>query len=138
MLTGLVVGLIGAWLFVTSGLDNVLHAATWLVAGVAAHDGVLAPATLLVVVIAARALPDWARVPMTVGLVVLGTVTIMAIPVLGRFGARPDNPSLLDRDYTAGWLWLTAAVLVSVAAAAWWRRLHPAGDRQVSTGDDTT
>ena len=36
-------------------------------------------------------------------------VTLVAVPVLGRFGARADNPTLLDRDYVAGWLVLAGA-----------------------------
>ena len=39
------------------------------------------------------------------GGVVLGSLTLLAIPVLGRFGERPDNATLLDRNYTVGWLW---------------------------------
>jgi hypothetical protein len=50
------------------------------------------------------------------GLLVLGSLTIMAIPVLGRFGARPDNPTLLDRNYTAGWLVVAGLTLVAVLA----------------------
>jgi hypothetical protein len=48
--------------------------------------------------------------------VVLGTVTLSAVPVLGRFGARADNPTLLDRHYLLGWL--VFAVLVGVVTAA--------------------
>ena len=50
-----------------------------------------------------------------VDLVVLGSLTLLAIPVLGRFGARSDNPTLLDRPY--GWSWLALAV-VTVALVA--------------------
>ena len=49
---------------------------------------------------------------------VLGPVTLLAVPVLGRFGERPDNPTLLDRDYTAGWLVLAGLTALTVAAAA--------------------
>ena len=52
----------------------------------------------------ARGCPRSVRAPAAVALVVLGSVTLLAVPVLGRFGARPDNPTLLDRDYSAGWL----------------------------------
>ena len=48
---------------------------------------------------------------------VLGSVTLLAVPVLGRFGARADNPTLLDRPYTAGWLLLAGLVLTSVVVA---------------------
>ncbi|MDX6358217.1 MAG: hypothetical protein QOH37_1271, partial [Nocardioidaceae bacterium] len=44
-----------------------------------------------------------ARAPVTAGLVVLGTVTATAVPVLTRMGARADNPTLLDRHYVLGW-----------------------------------
>ena len=44
-------------------------------------------------------------------LVVLATVTVTAIPVLGRFGARPDNLTILPRNYVLGWLVLAALVL---------------------------
>jgi hypothetical protein len=53
------------------------------------------------------------------GLVVLGSVTLLAVPVLGRFGARPDNPTLLDRNYAAGWVVLAAATAAGVVLAAY-------------------
>jgi hypothetical protein len=62
-------------------------------------------------------LPRAARAPAVVGFVVLGTLTLLAVPVLGRFGARADNPTLLDRSYWAGWLVLAALTLVAVLAA---------------------
>ena len=48
------------------------------------------------------------RAPAVAGLVVLGSVTLLAIPVLGRFGARADNPTLLDRHYGVGCGWCFA------------------------------
>ena len=46
---------------------------------------------------------------------VLGAVTLLAVPVLGRFGAQPDNPTLLDRAYGPGWLVLAGlTVLLAV------------------------
>jgi nucleoside-diphosphate-sugar epimerase len=69
-----------------------------------------------------RVVPLWLRAPMAAGLVVLGTVTVAAIPVLGRFGARPDNPTLLDRNYVAGWLVFAAVVVIAVSIAGRRRR----------------
>jgi hypothetical protein len=54
---------------------------------------------------------------MAVALVVWGTVSLMAVPVLGRFGALSDNPTLLDRPYLSSWAVGTALVLAAVAAA---------------------
>jgi hypothetical protein len=51
-------------------------------------------------------------------------VVLVSVPVLGRFGAQADNPSLLPRDYPAG-LALTLSVVVLAGAglaALRWRR----------------
>ncbi len=119
---GVVVGAVGAWKLLQSGLDNILAALRWLVGGLLAHDALLAPVTVVLVVLAARVLPWWMRAPAAAGLVVLGTVTVAAVPVLGRFGALADNPTLLDRNYTAGWLVFAAIVVLAVAVTAWRRR----------------
>jgi hypothetical protein len=45
-------------------------------------------------------------------------VTLLAIPELGRFGARADNPTLLDRHYWLGWSVLVTLVVVGVGAGS--------------------
>lgn len=106
------------------GFDDISAATVWLVAGVIAHDGVLAPIVLVLALVATRLLPLWLRGPLAAGFVVLGSVTLLAIPVLGRFGARADNPTLLDRDYVGGWLILAGITVgcVAVAGLISWRR----------------
>jgi len=89
----------------------------WLAGGVIAHDFLLAPVVVALGVLAARRVPDTWRAPMVVGLVVWGTVTVMALPVLGGFGALADNPTLLDRPYRTSWVVGTVLVLVAVAVA---------------------
>jgi hypothetical protein len=125
---GVLLGLYGAWLLVTRE-DMLADVAVWLVAGVVLHDAVLAAVTLALGALAVRVLPAPARAPVVVGLVVLGTTTLFAVPVLGRFGARADNPTLLDRDYTAGWLVLAAITAVAVVAAALVRSRRGSGRR---------
>jgi hypothetical protein len=83
----------------------------WLVAAVAVHDGIVAPATHVVTATAARFVRGRARRPVLVAFVLLGTVTATAVPVLGGWGRRADNPTLLDRHYLLGW-WAFAAVVV--------------------------
>jgi hypothetical protein len=100
------------------GAENLLATLPWLLGGVVAHDAVLAPLVVLTGVIAAVRLPGWARSAAAAALVVLGTVTLAALPALGRFGARPDNPTLLDRPYAAGWAVLAALVFVVAGIAA--------------------
>jgi hypothetical protein len=90
----------------------------WLVTGVLAHDGLLAPAAVLLGWVGAHAVADPLRPAMVVGALVLGTVTLAATPVLLGNGATPANPTLLDRDYTAGWRWLAAIVVTGVGIRA--------------------
>ncbi|MFC4786251.1 hypothetical protein ACT8ZV_17370 [Nocardioides sp. MAHUQ-72] len=115
---GVLLGAYGAWLLLSrQDASRIVDAATWLAAGVVLHDVVLAPLVVALAAIGARALPWAARGPATVALVVLGSVTLLAVPVLGRFGARADNPTLLDRPYVAGWLVLATLVVVAAAVA---------------------
>jgi hypothetical protein len=115
---GVLVGAYGAYLLLSrQDGDQLVNAGIWLASGVVLHDFVLAPLVLGLVVIGARIVPVAARVPAASALVVLGAVTLLAVPVLGRYGARPDNPTLLDRDYTAGWLALAGVVLLATVVA---------------------
>ena len=113
---GVLVGLYGAWLLLSRGHD-LADVGLWLAAGVVLHDVVLSLLVLFVGGLVLRVLPDAARAPAVVGFVVLGSVTLFAVPVLGRFGARPDNATLLDRHYVVGWLALAVLTAVAVAAA---------------------
>ncbi len=110
----------GALLLARSDLADLLDVGLWLAGGVLVHDALVAPVTVVAVVLLRRVLaPAW-RTPVTVGAVVLLCVSVTAVPVLGRFGARADNPTLLDRDYTGGWLLVAAVVLAGVVAAGLW------------------
>jgi hypothetical protein len=107
----------GAVLLLRHSVPDILSTGIWLGAGVVLHDFVLVPLTLAVCWLGTRLLPPGRRAPVAAGLVVLGTLTVLAIPVLGRFGSRPDNPTLLDRNYTAGWLVVAALTLAAVGVA---------------------
>ncbi|MFJ9387529.1 hypothetical protein ACIRON_01825 [Nocardioides sp. NPDC101246] len=107
----------GAWLLVSrQDLGQIVEVVLWLAAAVVIHDGILAPMVLGLGWVGGRLLPRAvARGAVTV-LVLLGPATLIAIPVLGRFGAKPDNPTLLDRDYTQGLL-VFAALCVCAGVA---------------------
>lgn len=125
---GVLVGLYGTWLLLSrQELSQVLDVAVWTVAALLLHDVVIGGLELALGAAASRVLPWTVSGPLAGGFVVLGSVTLLAVPVLGRFGAREDNPTLLDRDYTTGWLVLAALVVVAVVLAVLRRRRH-AGD----------
>lgn len=125
-LVGVAAGCYGGWLLLTRQAgEDLASAGQWLVGGVVLHDLVLAPLVIVLVALAGRLTPRSLRAPAAVLLVVVGSVTLLAIPVLGGFGRREDNPSLLDRDYTTGWL-LLVGVLVGLVGLGFlvqrWRR----------------
>jgi hypothetical protein len=116
---GVLVAGYGGWLLVSrSETSDLVDVAIWLAAGVLLHDLVLTGLILAVAAVGVRVLPTPARAPAAVGLVVLGTVTLMAVPVLGGFGTQEDNPTHLNRSYWAGWALLAGLTLVAVVAAS--------------------
>ena len=129
---GVAMGAFGALRFLQLDFDDIVNAVLWLAGGVLVHDAIIAPITLLVTLVAGRLVPAPARTRVIVGLVVLATVTVTAIPVLGRWGARPDNPTLLDRNYVAGWLVFAALVLLGTLLAGPLGRLRRSRQGRVS------
>ena len=115
-LLGVAAAAYGLVLLISHGPHDLVAAVIWLAAGVVLHDFVLVPLTLGVCWLAMRVVSPGRRPPLAAGLLVLGALTVLAIPVLGRFGARPDNPTLLDRNYTAGWLVVAGLTLAAVVA----------------------
>jgi hypothetical protein len=113
---GVAVAAYGAWLLLQEDLSDLVDTAIWLAGGIVLHDFVLVPLTLLLGVVLVRLLPANRRAPVAGGLVVLGTVTLMAVPVLGGWGANADNPTILDRNYPAGWLVVAGVTILVVAA----------------------
>lgn len=114
---GVLAAAFGALRFLQLDLPDIVNAALWLAGGVALHDAVIAPLTVVFTVLATRVVPEEWRTRVTVALIVLVTVTVTAIPVLGRFGARPDNPTILPRNYWAGWLVFAAVVVLCTLLA---------------------
>lgn len=138
---GLAAATYGALVLLDLGMQNLVDTTLWLVAGVLLHDAVLAPLTiglgiLLAALLRGRPLPRSAG-PFVGAGVVLATVTVVAVPVLGRFGARPDNPTLLDRPYVLGWLVLAALTLLGAGATVVVRgRIDGFARRATRGGDD--
>lgn len=130
LVAGLAAAAYGALLLLERGWANLEATVIWLVGGVLLHDAVLAPLTIAVAWVAVRLLRPDRRAPWAVGLVLLGPLTLLAVPVLGRFGARPDNPTLLDRNYWAGWSVVVGVVVLGILVARYVERRR-AGARAV-------
>lgn len=121
------VAALGWGLLLVAGLGaQVLGVVVWAVAGIVGHDAVIAPLVVGLGALAAARVPPWLRRSLVGLLVVLGPLTLVAVPVLGRFGARADNPTLLDRPYWAGYLAVVALALVVAAVGAARRRSREA------------
>ena len=125
---GVALGAYGTWLALTrQDTGQLVEIAVWLAAGVLLHDVVIAGVVLAAAALGRRFLPGPWRAPATLALVVWGGVTLMAVPVLGRFGARADNPTLLDRPYLGAWAALTVATVLVVAVGGLVRARRGAG-----------
>lgn len=114
---GVLGGLYGAYLVLSRGHD-LLNLVLWLAGGVVLHDAVLSMSVIAIGALVFRVVPDIAKAPVTVGFVVLGSLTLLAVPVLGKFGERSDNVTLLDRNYVVGWLVVAGLTIVSVTVAS--------------------
>lgn len=113
---GAAVSAYGGWLLLTrQDGGQILDALIWLASGVVLHDAVLSGLVVLGGWVVSRRLPEPARAPVAIGVIVFGSLTLWAVPVLGRFGARADNPTLLDRPYLTAWL-VSAVLVVAVGA----------------------
>lgn len=113
-LGALLMGGYGGWLLLTrQDGGQVVEAGTWLVTGVVAHDGLVAGLALLGGVVV-TALPRIVRAPVAIALVVLGTLSLVALPVLGGWGSDPGNSTHLDRSYVTAWVVLTTVTATGV------------------------
>jgi len=129
---GLLAASYGGWLLLRLGGANTRSTVVWLAGGVVLHDAVFAPLVVVLGLLALRVLPRRHLAPVVVTLVVVVPVTLAGIPELGRFGARPDNPTLLDRPYWPGWFVLVTLTVAAVVSGTVVRRL--ARDRSDSSG----
>lgn len=112
---GVLMGLWGLWLVRDFRFDQLRSTVTWLAGGVVVHDAILAPLVVGIGVVLARVVPAYARKPVTVGLILWGTVTIAVVNVLSGMGGKPDNSTILNRPYVATWLVMTVVVFAGIA-----------------------
>ncbi|WP_149359585.1 hypothetical protein [Lolliginicoccus suaedae] len=112
----------GALLALSRSTPEILSAAIWFGGGIIIHDALIAPLSLAVGYSGRTVLPRTWWAPIATAGLCTATLLAVAVPVLGREGARPDNPTVLDRDYTTGLaiavgaIWVIALLLGTIRA----------------------
>ncbi len=109
----------------------------WAVVAVVVHDLVFAPLCAAAGWAGARVLGVSWRAPVAVAALCSVVLLLLAVPVLGRPGLRPDNPSVLDRDYPVGLAIALGVVWLCVPAFYLLRRRLPVRQDQVVDGQRT-
>lgn len=108
---------IGVWQGITAVLAGVAEpvgTAVWWLAGPVLVDAALVPvATVVAYGISRRVAAAW-RAPLAAAFGAVVMVSVIALPFVAGWGRKPANPSLLDRDYVAGYL-VVVGVIVMVA-----------------------
>jgi hypothetical protein len=123
--TVILAGVVGV--FVDARLTHPRSMAIWIVGCLVAHDFVLAPIVFGIGKTLRRVVSGPERKLLQSCFVLYGALFGVSIPVLGRFGQRPDNETLLPRDYGVGLIVTLTVVWLSTTAvffALWWRRRH--------------
>jgi hypothetical protein len=107
-----------------AGATNPANFAVFFIALALVHDFVLAPATIAIATGLRSVSPRTGRGLLFGALVVSAVVVLFAAPLLFGWGAQPDNPSFLPRNYPSG-LALVLAVVWGVAAVLLLGRTRP-------------
>ena len=94
---------------------------TWVLGLAVAHDLVLVPLVLAIGEAIRRLAPGALRPWLGAGLLISGSVALVAWPLVQGYGRSAGNPSALPRDYGTGTA-ITLAVVWACVAAAGLRR----------------
>ncbi len=85
--------------------------ATWIVGAALVHDLVVLPSVVLVGWLLTRWVPPAWRVPLRTALVMSAVLAATVWPIARRWGARPDNPSIVPLPVARNLAWIVAALL---------------------------
>lgn len=103
-----------ALLVTTGGVGRMFDVGLWVVGLDLAHDLLLAPIATVVAVAVVAVLPARLRAPVLAGLGASAVVLLLAWPLLGGYGRRADNDTILPRNYSTA----VALVLAVIWALA--------------------
>lgn len=122
----------GAWLTlheILAGTATLSGFAAWWLAGPLVVDLLLMPAVVICGLALARFVPARWRRPIEAATLLTALLTLVAAPVVSGLGRRPDNPSLLDRDYPAGFASLVAIIWLLALGGSTLSRHRPPRSR---------
>lgn len=102
-------------LVTTGGFGRLVDVGLWVVGLDLVHDLAFAPVATLVAIVVVALLPGRFRAPVLAGLGASAVVLLVAWPLLGGYGRRADNPTILPRDYGSA-VMIVLAIVWSLAA----------------------
>jgi hypothetical protein len=133
ILAGIAVGGYGAVLLWDN--PSVVRIAVWALLAAIVHDVVFAPLCAAAGLAGRTLLPARWRPPVAVAALCSVVLALLAVPVYTKPGLRPDNPTVLDRNYALG-LWIAIAVVwICVPLYFLVARRSPVGQDQVVDGE---
>jgi hypothetical protein len=107
---GVAMGGYGAVLLLENPPVIILRVLVWAVVGAIVHDFVFAPVAAAMGFAGRRLIRGRWWTPVSVAGLCTAVLALLAVPVYARPGARPDNLTVLDRNYPVG-LWISLAVV---------------------------
>jgi hypothetical protein len=107
---GLIITGYGAALLLDEPRAIMLRIVLWSLVGVVVHDLVFAPLCVALGFAGRRLISQKWWGPVAVAALCSVVLVMLAIPVFDKPGMRPDNLTVLDRDYHAG-LWISLAIV---------------------------
>jgi hypothetical protein len=121
---GLVVAGYGALLLWANPPVIILRILVWALVAIVLHDLVFAPVCVALGFAARRLIPRRWWPPIAIAALCSVVLVLLAVPVYTKPGMRPDNMTVLDRDYPRGLSLSLAAVwlcvpLYYVSARCW-------------------
>ena len=115
--SGILLLMFGAVRFLTEiSRSNLFVLALWMVGAIVVHDGILSPVVVGLGFLLRRYVPDRARRYLQMGLIMAGSVTVIALPMIYLRGSQPAVKALLLRNYGANLTLLIAVIAVATLA----------------------
>lgn len=128
---GLVLAGYGGLLLWENPTVILIRIAVWALVALILHDFVFAPLCAVLGFAGRRWIPQHWQAPIGVAALCAVVLGLLAVPVFSRPGMRPDNHTVLDRDYPLGLALSLAFVAVSLLWYLLSTRLLPVRQDQV-------